>query len=143
MSDTPDAKKNGGREGVVYQLCNIAFHTDFLGLGNDGSNTQCQISIAMTATQGGRAHGGNVDPAWYADSSVTNHIAHELDRLTTREPYYSTDQVYVANGIGMCIHNIGHALLPTPSSKPLNLNRALHVSNDTPILLDCTVICSI
>ena len=29
----------------------------------------------------------------------------------------------------MRIHNIGHALFPTPSSKPLNLNRILHVSD--------------
>jgi histone deacetylase 1/2 len=27
----------------------------------------------------------------------------------------------------MCIHNIGHATLPTPSSKSLNLNHVLHV----------------
>jgi hypothetical protein len=31
------------------------------------------------------------------------------------------------NGVGMRIHNIGHAILPTPSSKILALNHILHV----------------
>jgi hypothetical protein len=31
------------------------------------------------------------------------------------------------NGEGMRIHNIGHAILPTPSSKQLALNHILHV----------------
>src|SRR5207237_9909820 len=40
-----------------------------------------------------------------------------------------------ANGTGMHIHNIGHALLPTPSSKPLHLNSVLHVPHVTRNLL--------
>jgi hypothetical protein len=37
----------------------------------------------------------------------------------------------VANGTCMHIHNIGHALLPTPSSKQLHLNDVLHVPKVT------------
>jgi hypothetical protein len=35
----------------------------------------------------------------------------------------------------MRIHNVGHALLPTPSSKPFNLNHVLHVLDATSNLL--------
>jgi histone deacetylase 1/2 len=95
--------------------------------------------MAMTAQGGGYGggHGGQqtVDPAWYANSGATHHVTHELDRLTTKEPYYGTDQVQAANDRGMRIHNIGHALLPTPSSKPSNLNRVLHVPDSTSNLL--------
>jgi hypothetical protein len=58
-----------------------------------------------------------VDLAWYADSGATHHITHDLDKLTTKEPYHGTEHVHTANGVGMRIHNIGHAILPTPSSK--------------------------
>jgi hypothetical protein len=35
----------------------------------------------------------------------------------------------------MRIHNIGHALLPTPSSKPLNLNRVLPTPSSMPLVV--------
>jgi histone deacetylase 1/2 len=149
---TSGSKKNAPR--VVCQLCGVAFHTaskcfkrfnrNFLGLGNDGANTDRQVAMAMTAQGGGYGggHGGqqSVDPAWYADSGATHHVTHELDRLTTKEPYYGTDQVHAANGRGMRIHNIGHALLPTPSSKPLNLNRVLHVPDATSSVLSMSIL---
>jgi hypothetical protein len=56
---------------------------------------------------------------------------HELDKLTTREPYHNTDEVHTANGAGMRIHNIDHVVLPTPSARSLALNRVLHVSKET------------
>jgi histone deacetylase 1/2 len=60
---------------------------------------------------------------------------HELEKLTSCETYHGTDEVHTANGAGMRIHNGGHAILPTPSSKPLDLNRVLHVPNATRNLL--------
>ncbi|KAK1660627.1 hypothetical protein QYE76_048786 [Lolium multiflorum] len=102
-SSTSGSKPNNGRGSVVCQLCGIPRHTaskyfkrfnrDFLGLGNDGSNTERQFAMAMTAAQG--THGApqqSADPAWYADSGATHHITHELDKLTSREPYDDTDQ---------------------------------------------------
>jgi hypothetical protein len=113
----------------VCQLCGIPRHTaskcfkrfnrDFLGIGNDGSNTEKQIAMAANAVVAFSTHGGQqsyVDPAWYADSGATHNITHELDKLTTKEPYNGNEHVHTANGAGMRIHNIGHAILPiTPS----------------------------
>jgi histone deacetylase 1/2 len=107
-----------------------------LGIGNDGSNTEKQMAMASSAVvaYSAHVHGGHstghpspVDPAWYADSGATHHITHDLEKLTTREPYHGTEHVQTANGVGMRIHNIGHAILPTPSSKQLALNHILHV----------------
>jgi histone deacetylase 1/2 len=124
----------------VCQLCGIPRHTtlkcfkcfnrDFLGIGNDGSNTEKQIAMAANAVVAFSAHGGQqsyVDPAWYADSGATHHITHELDKLTAKEPYNGNEHVHTVNGAGMRIHNIGHAILPTTSSKPLDLKHVLHV----------------
>jgi histone deacetylase 1/2 len=91
--------------------------------------------MAMSASHGSQGASPSVDPAWYADSGATHHITHELDKLTTREAYHDTDQVHIANGTGMHIHSIGQEVLSTPSSKPLNMNRVLHVSNATRNLL--------
>jgi histone deacetylase 1/2 len=137
----PGAKPTtGGRTPVVCQLCGIPrhvsskcfkrFNRDFLGLGNDGSNTEKQIAMAANSVVAFSAHGGQqgyVDPAWYADSGATHHVTHELDKLTTKEPYHGTEHVQTANGAGMRIHNIGHAILPTPSSRSLALKHILHV----------------
>jgi histone deacetylase 1/2 len=142
-SGSGNNKKNAPR--VVCQLCGVAFHTaskcfkrfnrNFLGIGNDGSNTDHQVAMAMTAQGGGYGGQQSVDPSWYTDSGATHHVTHELNRLTTKKPYYGTDFVHAANGKGMRIHNVGHALLPTPSSKPLHLNRILHVPDSTSNLL--------
>jgi histone deacetylase 1/2 len=40
---------------------------------------------------------------------------------------HGNEQVHAANRAGMRIHNIGHASLPTLSSKPLELKHVLHV----------------
>lgn len=113
-ASAPSTGNPGGRRNnrVTCQLCGIVGHTssrcfkrfnrDFLGIGNDGSGTERQIAMAMAAAQGG-VHSGqqqSVDPAWYADSGATHHVTHELEKLTTREPYHGTDQVHAANGIG-------------------------------------------
>ncbi|KAK1628083.1 hypothetical protein QYE76_002398 [Lolium multiflorum] len=110
-STTP--KSNNERGTVVCQLCGIPrhvaskcykrFNRDFLGLGNDGSNTEKQLAMAMSASHGSHGAPPTVDPAWYADSGATHHITHELDKLTTHEPYHGTDQVHTANGTEICI----------------------------------------
>ncbi|KAK1661389.1 hypothetical protein QYE76_049548 [Lolium multiflorum] len=104
-------KPTAGRGSVVCQLCGVPRHTasrcykrfnrDFLGIGNDGRDTEKQLSMAMTASHGSSSGAPQVaDPAWYADSGATHHITHELDKLTSREPYHGTDQVHTANGSG-------------------------------------------
>ncbi|KAK1607289.1 hypothetical protein QYE76_030962 [Lolium multiflorum] len=108
----PATSSKTGRGPVVCQLCGIPrhvasrcykrFNREFLGLGNDGSNTEKQLAMAMTASHGPQGTTSTtVDPAWYADSGATHHITHELDKLTTREPYHGTDQVHTTNGSGI------------------------------------------
>jgi hypothetical protein len=91
--------------------------------------------MAMSASHGSQGASQFVDPAWYADSDATHHITSELDKLTSREPYHGTDQVHIANGTGMHIHNVGQAILSTPSSRSLALNNVLHVPKATRNLL--------
>jgi hypothetical protein len=45
----------------------------FLGIGNDGSNTEKQIAMAANAVVAFSAHGGqqHFDLAWYVDSGAT------------------------------------------------------------------------
>ncbi|KAK1620337.1 hypothetical protein QYE76_025854 [Lolium multiflorum] len=65
--------------------CYKRFNRDFLGIGNDGRDTEKQLSMAMTASHGSSSGAPQVaDPAWYADSGATHHITHELDKLTSR-----------------------------------------------------------
>jgi histone deacetylase 1/2 len=91
--------------------------------------------MAMSVSHGPQGPSQSVDPAWYADSGATHHITHELDKLTSREPYHGTDKVHTANGSGMQIHNVGQAILSTPSSRSLALNNVLHVPKATRNLL--------
>jgi histone deacetylase 1/2 len=72
---------------------------------------------------------------WYADWGATRHITHDLEKLTTKKPYHVTEHVHLANEGGMRIYNIGHAILPTPSSKTLDLNHVLHIPQERNNLL--------
>jgi hypothetical protein len=71
-------------------------------------------------------HNYGIDTNWYTDSTATDHITEELENLTTREKYNGTDQIVTANGTGMNIHNVGHAIIHTPTCD-LHLNNVLHV----------------
>jgi hypothetical protein len=73
-------------------------------------------------------HGYGVDTNWYTDSTATDHITRELDKLTTKDKYKGNDQILTANGTGMDICNIGHAVTNTPH-RVLHLNNVLHVPN--------------
>jgi hypothetical protein len=77
------------------------FNRDFLGIGNDGSNTEKHIAMGASAVVAyiEHVHSGNpyrVDPAWYADSGATHHLTHDLEKLTIREPYHGTEHVHAA-----------------------------------------------
>jgi hypothetical protein len=71
-------------------------------------------------------HNYGIDTNWYTDSTATDHITGELENLTTREKYNGTNQIVTANGTGMNIHNVGHAIIHTPTCD-LHLNNVLHV----------------
>jgi hypothetical protein len=59
-------------------------------------------------------HGYGVDTNWYTDSVATDHITGELDKLTTKDKYKGNNQILTANGTGMDICNIDHAVINTP-----------------------------
>jgi cupin superfamily acireductone dioxygenase involved in methionine salvage len=54
-----------------------------------------------------------VDMNWYSDTSVSDHITSELDKLTMMEKYHDSDQVHVANGSGMKIDQIVQSFVRT------------------------------
>ncbi|KAK1612276.1 hypothetical protein QYE76_035949 [Lolium multiflorum] len=135
-STTP--KTTGGRAPIVCQLCGVPRHTasrcykrfnrDFLGIGNDGTNTEKQLAMAMSASHGSQGASQSVDPAWYADSGATHHITHELDKLTTREAYHGTDQVHTANGAGVGRGHRLEVLIPQSPVFHVDRNAPLHGS---------------
>jgi hypothetical protein len=51
-----------------------------------------------------------------------------LDKLTTKDNYKGNDQILAANGTGVDICSIGHAIINT-LSHTLHLNNVLHVPN--------------
>jgi hypothetical protein len=71
-----------------------------------------------------------VDSNWYADSSATDHVIGDLEKLVVRDMYNGHDQIYAANGIGMHIKNIGHSIIRSPY-RDLSLSHALHVPQVT------------
>jgi hypothetical protein len=66
----------------------------------------------------------SIDPNWYLDSSATDHITDELEKLTMHERYNGNDKIRAANSAGMDINHIGKSIIPT-SSCLLHLN---HIS---------------
>jgi histone deacetylase 1/2 len=71
-----------------------------------------------------------VDTNWYGDTGATDHITSELNSLTMKEKYKGRDQIHTANGQGMNISHVGHAIVKSPS-RNLHLNNVLHVPNAT------------
>ena len=79
-----------------------------------------------------------VDTNWYIDSGATDHITSELDKLTVREKYKGTEKIHTANGVGMQIKHIGHALVHTPDNHTLHLKNVLHVPHATKNLISAS-----
>jgi hypothetical protein len=82
--------------------------------------------VPETCTTGSATASYDNDPDWYTDSSATDHITGELDKITMHDRYNGNDQIHVANGAGMEISRIGKSIVPTPS-RNLVLNNVLHV----------------
>ena len=67
-----------------------------------------------------------MDTNWYVDSSATDHITGDLEKLTIRDKCHGREQVHAANGTCMEIANVGHSTLHSPN-KTLHLHNILHV----------------
>ena len=48
-----------------------------------------------------------VDTNWYLDTSATDHITGNLERMMVRDKYCGKDKVHTASGEGMRISHIG------------------------------------
>jgi hypothetical protein len=68
------------------------------------------------------------------DTSATDHITSELEKLTMRDEYHSGDQVHTASGSGMKIQHVGHSVLHSPISD-IHLNNVLHIPKANKSLL--------
>jgi hypothetical protein len=75
-----------------------------------------------------------VDTNWYANTGATDHITHELEKVTMHEKYRGHDQVHNANGEGIEISHVGHSIIKTPHQN-IHLKNILHVPNTSKNLL--------
>jgi hypothetical protein len=67
-----------------------------------------------------------MDQNWYVDTSATDNITSDLEKLAIRDKYNGGDQIHTASGAGMEIKHIGHSIVHTPT-RNLHLNNVLHV----------------
>jgi hypothetical protein len=79
-----------------------------------------QKTVALTSSS------YNIDPNWYADISVTDHITDELEKLAMISKYQGGDQIHMVSGTCMDISYIGHNTVYTPHH-PIYLNNILYV----------------
>jgi hypothetical protein len=68
----------------------------------------------------------NINTNWYTDTSATDHITAELEKLSVRYKYNGVDQIHTVNGTGMRINHIGQSSIHTPI-RNLHLKNILHV----------------
>jgi histone deacetylase 1/2 len=51
---------------------------------------------------------------WFPDTSVNQHVTHNLANLMWSKPYLGNDQLHVGDGKGILISNSGHTKLHIP-----------------------------
>jgi hypothetical protein len=79
------------------------------------------------------ANSYGVDMNWYADSGATDYVTGELHKLTMKDNYNGSDQIYTANRSGMYIKHIGQSIIRTPLHVPQaskNLAYVHHIAFD-------------
>ncbi|KAM1069966.1 hypothetical protein ACFX15_001756 [Malus domestica] len=64
--------------------------------------------------------------SWLLDSGATSHITNDIANLSVASPYIGEDKVYIGDGKGLPIHNIGTSSLDT-SHTSFKLSNVLHV----------------
>ncbi|KAF7809814.1 Retrovirus-related Pol polyprotein from transposon TNT 1-94 [Senna tora] len=67
------------------------------------------------------------DANWYPDSGASNHVTNTATNLHNRQPYDGSEKVFVGNGQGLQIPNIGHSSILLNNNTVLELKNLLHV----------------
>ncbi|KAM1608415.1 hypothetical protein EV1_020385 [Malus domestica] len=65
-------------------------------------------------------------PSWLIDSGATSHITNDISNISSPTPYRGEDKVYIGDGKGLTITNVGSSFLHTPSAT-FKLQHVLHV----------------
>ena len=117
---------------VQCQLCNKMGHSvktcfyrfDKSFTGSDSFNT-FNGSANVAEMEAFHATPESVaDSSWYPDSGATNHLTPDESNLHSYTEYTGQQQIYMGNGKGLNIHNIGKSFIYLPSdSKNLVLNK--------------------
>lgn len=71
-------------------------------------------------------HSYGIDTNWYTDTSATDHVTSELEKLHVKNKYHGNDQIHTASGSGMGISHIGRTTVHTPSHN-IHLKNILYV----------------
>ena len=71
-------------------------------------------------------HSAKSSPSWLIDSGATSHITNDVANISSPTPYTGEDKVYVGDGKGLSIHNVGSSYLHTHSAS-FKLQNVLHV----------------
>jgi histone deacetylase 1/2 len=124
-------RRGGGRSGkdrdrdlVTCQICGKQRHKTWKCWHRYSEDDEEEEEKGANAVSYG------VDTNWYSDTGATDHITGELNKLTMKEKYTGLEQIHAANGQGMSIRHVGHAIVDTPS-KSLHLKNVLHVPHVT------------
>jgi hypothetical protein len=99
---------SGNGERPIYQLCGQEGHTvlkcykcfdaSFTGAFENKSASFAVMSYG-------------VDTNWYVDSSATDNITGELEKLAMRDEYSSNDQIHMASSAGMEIKQTSQSIV--------------------------------
>ncbi|KAM2925447.1 hypothetical protein FF1_042962 [Malus domestica] len=71
-------------------------------------------------------HSAKPSQPWLIDSGATSHITNDIANISSPTPYTGEDKVYIGNGKGLSIHNVGSSSLYTPHHS-FKLQNVLHV----------------
>ncbi|KAH9668128.1 retrovirus-related pol polyprotein from transposon RE1 [Citrus sinensis] len=79
-----------------------------------------------------------VDNNWFLDSGATHHLTNDMSNMNGAEPFTGNSKLIVGNGVGLCITQLGSAVLRMPdvlNYSDLKLNNILLVPKITKNLI--------
>ncbi|KAM1810433.1 hypothetical protein ACFX12_027189 [Malus domestica] len=71
-------------------------------------------------------HSAKPSQSWLIDYGITAHITNDVANISSPTPYTGKDKMYIGDGKGLSIHNVGLSSLHTPHTS-FKLRNVLHV----------------